>query len=81
MQSFKCNVLTQTKYNVIANPRHAAMVRHDRNQGSANSENLAYQFGGYSAALSNNVVNAAGVESTAYIATKGSLAFLNRNSV
>lgn len=68
-------------YQVIANPRHAAMVRRDRNQGSANSENLSYQFGGYNERISNNIVNGAGVESTAYIAATGSLAFLNRNSV
>lgn len=69
-------------YATIYNPQHAAMIRRDMQQGGANATNLGWQFNGYRPYQTNNIVNSgAGVESTAYIAAKGSLAFLNRNSV
>jgi len=64
------------EFNVVASPRVNALVRHLANQGSANGENFAYQFMGYTFQYSNRVTIAAGDFGTVFAMPKGSLGFL-----
>lgn len=53
-------------------------IRHWNNQGQANDENLAYQFGSYSFWSSNRITDGSGVESTHYLVAQDSVAMRTR---
>jgi hypothetical protein len=71
------NNLPSDAVNVIASPRMAALARELNAQGPANNANRAFQFGPYSFYHSPRVTVAAGDRDAAFIAPKGSLAFLS----
>ena len=65
-----------TGINVVASPRTSALVREFAAQGPANSENRAFQFGGYSYAFSNRVTRAGTDRDTVFAIPQGSLSFM-----
>jgi hypothetical protein len=64
---------------VIGSPVLRSEVRHYANQGAANDENTAYQFGGFNFNFSNRVTNAQ--KSTGYFMPNGSIGFLTRTDI
>jgi hypothetical protein len=71
------NDLPSEAITVIASPRIAALARELNAQGPANDANRAFQFGPFSFYYSPRITVAAGDRDTAFIAPKGSLAFLS----
>jgi hypothetical protein len=68
------------RINVDASTSMKSTVNFNVNQGNANSQNNAFQFGPYDYAYSNRVANGAGVEATGYAMPEGSVALLTRNT-
>ncbi len=63
---------------ILASTAHMPPVEHYINQGSGNDENLTYQFAGKTFKFTNNIVDGAGVASTAFVMQMGSLGLLTR---
>jgi hypothetical protein len=66
------------RVDVLTNPFGMSDIRHYLNQGAANDENLAYQFGGYSFFSSNRVTDGSGVQSTHYLVAPDTVAMETR---
>ena len=67
--------------NVVASPRLRVMIQHLINQGQANDENTAYQFGDYTFRYSNRVTVPADSRDAFYAYPNASLAFVNWNDM
>jgi hypothetical protein len=63
---------------VLTTPFGMSDIRHWNNQGQANDENLAYQFGSYSFFSSNRVTDGSGVQSTHYLVAPDTVAMETR---
>ena len=63
--------------NIVSSPRGKDIVNYYGNQGSGNSANTAFQFGGKNFAYSNRVTISTAYHSTAYGMPVGSLAYLS----
>ena len=63
-------------FNMVASPGVMPVNNFFANQGQANSENTAYQFGDYSFDYSNRVTKTTGARGTFFVMPKGSLGML-----
>lgn len=65
-------------YYIIGSTTHDPMVNKFINQGSGNSTNLTFQFGGYDFTHTNRITNGSGVQSTAFSVVPGNIAVETR---
>lgn len=70
---------TSAPFIVLGSTSLKSAIKHYGHQGQQNDENLMYQFDNFRYRFSNHVVQGAGVRSTGFCMTDGSLGIMTRN--